>query len=292
MSFNLTAPPNPLTPLAWLPPDIAYQSQIGNYVVVGTLGAFLWDVLSNVNNDYKLVTEHRLGLGTAAYFFSRLSTLFYILMTTLFQTYELKNCTLSAKFNEASFAIVLPANCLLFFLRGRAIFNNNRYLVAFFFLLWLGVVGGGATIPTALTAGNVGPTEYCMNIAGKSYAAYAVTIAPLIHDTVIFLAISWRLFGNSHVNHGFTGNIRAFVTGEYLPQFSKAVLKDGQLYYVITVISNAIATILVFNTNLSVTYRTMFSVSNVMVTNAMACHVFRNTKFGTPPNPYFRTALT
>jgi hypothetical protein len=33
--------------------------------------AFLWDVLSNVNNDYKLVTEHRLGLGTAAYFFSR-----------------------------------------------------------------------------------------------------------------------------------------------------------------------------------------------------------------------------
>jgi hypothetical protein len=41
-----------------------------------------------------------------------------------------------------------------------------------------------------------------------------------------------------------------------------------------------------------VTYRTMFSVSNVMVTNAMACHVFRNTKFGTPPNPYFRTALT
>lgn len=59
----------------------------------------------------------------------------------------------------------------------------------------------------------------------------------------------------------------------------------------ITVISNAIATILVFNTNLSVTYRTMFSVSNVMVTNAMACHVFRNTKFGTPPNPYFRTTL-
>ncbi|KAF7350078.1 hypothetical protein MVEN_01309700 [Mycena venus] len=35
-----------------------------------------------------------------------------------------------------------------------------------------------------------------------------------------------------------------------------------------------------YNSRVTATYRTMFFVRTVMVTNCMACHVFRNTKFG------------
>jgi hypothetical protein len=116
---------------------------------------------------------------------------------------------------------------LLFFLRARAIYNRNTILVFFLFLMWLSVLGTAAIVPIIATTANIGTTDYCIDVAVKSYAS-AATITPLVHDTIIFLAISLRLFGNSHVTRR---NFKAFVTGEYLPQFSKAILKDGQLYY-------------------------------------------------------------
>ncbi|KAJ7277425.1 hypothetical protein C8J57DRAFT_1309187 [Mycena rebaudengoi] len=281
-SPNATDLLNPLTPLAYLPPDFAHQMQIGNYIAIGTLGAFIWDILCNTHNDYKLLFKHRIGLGTVAYFFSRLATLFYILMSTLFQsTYPLNNCSVAAKANEIACVIALPANSFLFFLRARAIFDRNRYLIIMFFCLWLLVLGSALTpaLPGVLTAGNVGPTKYCMNIAGKTYGGL-FTIPPLINDTIIFIAISWRMFQNAHVDNGLTANMKTFMTGEYLLPFSKAVLQDGQLYYLITVAANLPAVIMTFNTGVSPGYRVMFYVCTVMVTNCMACHVYRNTKFG------------
>jgi hypothetical protein len=37
---------------------------------------------------------------------------------------------------------------------------------------------------------------------------------------------------------------------------------------------------MLYNTRVALAYRTMFTVCNIMITNAMACYVFRNTKFG------------
>jgi len=165
---------------------------------------------------------------------------------------------------------------LLFFLRARAIYNRHTILVFFFFILWLSVLGTAALVPIIATTANIGTTDYCIDVAVKSYASVA-TITPLVHDTIIFLAISLRLFGNSHVTRG---NFKAFVTGEYLPQFSKAILKDGQLYYLVAVTSNTLVTVMLYNTRVALAYRTMFTVCNIMITNAMACYVFRNTKFG------------
>ncbi|KAJ7913195.1 hypothetical protein B0H13DRAFT_1612860 [Mycena leptocephala] len=292
-SFNITDLRNPFTPLAFLPPEVGYQVQIGNYVVVGTLAAFIWDLLCNALNGYKLVTEYRAGLGTGTYFFARLSTLFYLLASTLFLTYPLNHCVLARKFYEVGCAISVPANSLLIFLRARAIFNSNRYLVLFFFFLWLTVAGTAImpAIPGMIIAANIGPTRYCTTASDKPYTGI-FTIAPPIHDTVIFVAISWRMFQSSHlessrVDRGLIEVIKASVTGEYLPQFSRAVLKDGQLYYLITVIANIPSAVMSYNSRVTATYRTMFFVCTVMVTNCMACHVFRNTKFG-----YHRRVVT
>ncbi|KAJ7248972.1 hypothetical protein C8J57DRAFT_1357332 [Mycena rebaudengoi] len=252
-SPNATDLLNPLTPLAYLPLDFAYQLEIGNYITIGTLGAFIWDILCNTHNDYKLLFKHRISLGTVTYFFSSL----------------------------LACVIALPANSFLFFLRARAIFDRNRYLILMFFCLWLLVLGSALTpaLPGVLTAGNVGPTKYCMNTGGKPYGAL-FTIPPLINDTIIFLAISWRMLQIAHVDNGLETNMKAFMTGEYLLPFSKAVLQDGQLYYLITVAANLPAVIMIFSTEISVEYRVMFYPCTVMVTNCMACHVYRNTKFG------------
>ncbi|KAF7344236.1 hypothetical protein MVEN_01714800 [Mycena venus] len=278
-SLNLTETPNPLTPLAFFPPDIAYKLQISLYIGVGTLGAYVWDILSNLHNDYRLITTQRVGLGTWVYFFSRIWSFLHVFASTLYGTYPLKWCSAGETFVLASYSIAMPANSLLFFLRARAIFNRNPYLVAFFFCLWLSVVATAAALPTSATGGTIGPTAYCVTSDSKPYAI-AMGITPVIHDTVIFLAISWRLFGNSHIDRGLKGNIRAFFTGEYLPRFSKAVLKDGQLYYLCIVASNILVLIMFYNTRVGVEYRVMFTDPNLMITNTMVCLVFRNTKFG------------
>jgi len=96
----------------------------------------------------------------------------------------------------------------------------------------------------------------------------------------MFLAISLRLFGTAHVDHGFQRNLRAFLTGEYLPNFSRALLKDGQLYYLSAVTVNLVVVTMFYNQAVPEIYRTMFTGGSVMVTNAMAGLVFRNTKLG------------
>ncbi|KAJ7661575.1 hypothetical protein DFH06DRAFT_1043523 [Mycena polygramma] len=278
-SNQTTELPNPLTPLAFFPPDIAVQVQIGSYILVGTMGAVVWDILCNIQNDYKLIFKYRVGFATYLYFFSRLWSLVYILSSTLFETYPLGGCAAMERFLGFCFIFAVPTTSGLFFLRARAIYNRNPYFVAFISILWLSVLATSALIPSAITAGTIGPTKYCLNVSAHPYAG-AVGVAPLVHDTFISLAISWRLFQNSYVDRGFKGNARAFLTGESLPGFSKAILQDGQLYYLVAVTSNTLVVAMFYNTHVATTYRTMFTVCNIMVTNAMACHVFRNTKFG------------
>ncbi|KAJ6465767.1 hypothetical protein C8R45DRAFT_1173402 [Mycena sanguinolenta] len=281
-SFNVSELPNPLTPMAFIPPEIAHQLQIEIYILVGTLAAYIWDILSNLQNDYLLLTTQKVGIATVTYFFSRFWSLLYLLSSTLLENvsaYPLKNCAFGQDLANISYAIAVPANCFLFFLRARAIFNRDRYLVLFLFVVWLSVLGTAAAIPSGVFASNIGPTPYCLTTSAKSYAG-GLGITPVIHDTIVFLAISWRLFENSHVEQDFTENLRVFWTGEHLPRFSKAVLKDGQMYYLTAVAANLLNVIMFYNQDVAEAYRTMFSVCNIMITNCMACLVFRNTKFG------------
>ncbi|KAK6974131.1 hypothetical protein R3P38DRAFT_3240011 [Favolaschia claudopus] len=279
---------NPETPLALLPPELADQLRIAEYVTVGTLAGFIWDVLCNAHNDWKLVFKCRIGMGTWAYFIARLCTMFYLIISTLLLTYPVGDCALAYQIYTSASAIAVPANTLLMFLRARAIFNNNKYLVFFLLFLWLSVAGTAIlpAIPGVAVVANIGPTKYCFisidqPIAWRS-AEVSFTAAPIIYDTVIFVAISWRMFHASYMeNRG--GNcsrktkIMAGITGKHLPRFSKAVLRDGQAYYLVTLLVNLPAALVSYNSHI---YQTMLFVCTVMVTNCMTSYVFRNTKLG------------
>ncbi|KAJ7167886.1 hypothetical protein C8R46DRAFT_1163219 [Mycena filopes] len=272
--LNCSLLPNPFTPAAFLPPDVAYAIQTAEYVLVGTMGAFVWTILSNAMEDYQLITKTKFTIGTATYFLSRIFTFGYIFGGTLFETYPLKRCSYALTVVGSMYACAVPVTSLLFFLRARAIFNRNPYFVGFLFCAWLSVLGTAISIsvPSAVQGANLGPTDFCLTISAKNYVA-GTGITTTIHDTLIFLAISYRLFQNS-------GNVRAFITGQYLPQFSRAILQDGQLYYLITATSNILALIMFYNTSIQETYSKMFTAPNLMIANVMACHVFRNTKLG------------
>lgn len=72
--------------------------------------------------------------------------------------------------------------------------------------------------------------------------------------------------------------------GESLPRFSKMFFKDSQLYFLITVAFNFVTVALAYTTSLSGIYRTMFTSINVMVSNSMACSLFRKLRFNLAAN--------
>jgi len=126
---------------------------------------------------------------------------------------------------------------------------------------------------------NIGATRYCIDGEVKSYVTMA-TVIPLVNDTCVFLAISWRLFCNSYARPTLKDRLRVLIFGDYMPMFSKAMLHDGQAYYLTTVTINLLAVIMLFNQSVPTILRTVFWVPNVVMVNIMASRVFRNTIFG------------
>ena len=131
---------------------------------------------------------------------------------------------------------------LLFFFRTRAVFtNSNTWVTAFFASLWLAVLGVSlAFIVDTLEPRSVpvnpalNATAMCLRPSINPYAA-ATTIIPLINDTLVFLAVTWRLSRNSYDPYTLKSGIRFLIFGDYLPVFSKALLRDGQVYYLLAI---------------------------------------------------------
>ncbi|KAF8953402.1 hypothetical protein BDZ97DRAFT_1767467 [Flammula alnicola] len=270
--------PNPFTPMAFLPPDVAFHVTIKTYVVVGTAAVLVWDVLNNLRGDYQLLAKYPIRIPTLAYFLSRFSTLIYIINCAVFDTIPVNACAELALAMDWFFPVVISSTSLLFLLRARAVFNDNIYIVSLFFFTWFAVVGGSLTSGLGTEGGNIGTTKYCWYTSVKSYVS-ASFIIPLVHDTLIFIAISWRLMGNAHVDHNFKSGFRTLLLGHYLPAFSRAMLQDGQMYYLSSLTTGLLSVILLF-IPAAPTYKILFTVPNVALTHIMACRVFRNTKFG------------
>ena len=125
----------------------------------------------------------------------------------------------------------------LFFLRTRAIFQRNPCIVAFFAGLWLAVLGGClAFVFDVFDRVRVNPaiktTAICFNAAISPFIAVA-TITPMINDTLVFIATTWRLSRNSYDPCTVRRGIKILFLGDYLPVFSKVLLQDGQAYYLL-----------------------------------------------------------
>ncbi|CAA7262440.1 unnamed protein product [Cyclocybe aegerita] len=273
---------NPFTPNAFLPPVLAYQNTMSNYVYVGTLSVLVWDILTHVRQDSRFIFRCPVRLPSLIYLFSRLISLALVLTVVIFQTAPVAiPCRTLDTIAESFFAVSVALTSLLFLFRVRAIFDRNKYVRAFFSLMWLAVVAAVITPTQGLTGMNIGPTKYCIHEKVEMYVG-AANLLPLVNDTLIFLAISWKLMQNTHAAsaHPLSGkiNLRAFLRGDYLPAFSRGLLQDGQVYYLTTITTNLMTVIVFYLTSAPTVYRAMFGIPNEALMNMMACRVYRRTK--------------
>ena len=141
-------------------------------------------------------------------------------------------CVLLLRLVVLFVSAALTLTSLLFFFRVRAVFERSNWVVAFFATSWLAILGGClAFIIYIFENPMTGNTQaVCVHENITPYVA-ATTITPLINDTLIFLAISWRLLLNSYCSYTIRSGIRPFILGDHLPVLSKALFRDGQAYY-------------------------------------------------------------
>lgn len=102
--------------------------------------------------------------------------------------------------------------------------------MGFYFVLWLGVVGGSFPLPFGVAAGSIGPTSYCLDTGLKPYTSAAV-ITPLIRDTLVFLAMSYRLLCNTRGEVTLRRRLDSFWSQDHLPKITAILMKDNQRYY-------------------------------------------------------------
>ncbi|KAF8956571.1 hypothetical protein BDZ97DRAFT_1925371 [Flammula alnicola] len=275
--------PNPLTPMAFIPPDIAFQLTMTTYVLVGTMGALTWETVNALLADYILLTRYRLTFITVIYVISRIST--FIFIVTLVYIYSAPvgfgMCHKLRLFPTVCLPLVFATTSLLFYFRVRAMYKDNKLVVGFFSVMWLGVVAG-SFVPalTAMDFANLGPTKYCIPNGSLGPGVSANLWIFLANDLLIFSAITWRLVKNSMADMTVGNTFRAMFFGQYLPSFSRALLQDGQAYFLSTIIIHIITGITFFNHSIPQPYRGVLPIPNVLVINIMAGRIYRNTKLG------------
>jgi hypothetical protein len=138
------------------------------------------------------------------------------------------NCEPVNRLANAWCPVSVTATGFLFFIRLRAIYNRNRVVIAAFFVLWVGLAVGGIFIIVGVKGGPAGATQYCEDVFVAGYTFYG-EVAPLVFDTLVFLAISWRLSRIASIDK--KANIESMIFGTNLPSFTKSLLQDGQIYY-------------------------------------------------------------
>ncbi|KAJ7128707.1 hypothetical protein C8R44DRAFT_778543 [Mycena epipterygia] len=271
-------------PLSLLSPDLAKVVEVSRYVWTGTTAVFVWDVLNNLKADYLLLSRYRIGWPVLAYFISRIFCLIYVLGFTIFLTYPVGGCGTLDRVLDSLYPVAVPATSLLFFFRVRAIYGGERSVTVIFGLLWMVEFGACMVVPFGTGGVNIGPTAYCLVAILAPYAG-AAGITPAIFDTAVFLAISYRLIGNTHVDYSRMEKFRAFLSGAYLPSFSRSLLVDGQVYYMIVVISNVATCALIWAPGINTGYRAVLAIPNITITSVMACRVYRNTRLRLAQEP-------
>lgn len=126
-------------------------------------------------------------------------------------------------------AFALPLNSLLFLLRARAVFLYSRIAVFGFTLLWLATLSA-LSIPFSVDGAQIGTTNQCINSQVERLSS-AGAVATSVFDTIVFLAISFRILQLSLRTNWKDRLLSSFLSGEGLGWVSKTVLHTGQLYF-------------------------------------------------------------
>jgi len=125
--------------------------------------------------------------------------------------------------------VMMPAASTFFFIRLSAVYSCNKYIMGFFGLCWLIILGlfVSESVQGILRCSKVIESTQCFTERHVDAWGYIATAA---YDTLMYIFISWKLASSALVDK-WQDRLRAFATGNRLGWLSKVLLQSGQMYY-------------------------------------------------------------
>ncbi|KAF7367825.1 hypothetical protein MSAN_00846900 [Mycena sanguinolenta] len=169
---------------------------------------------------------------------------------------------------------------MLFSLRATAVWHLNKIAYVVFSILWLAVFGAGIISPLGIRGAHIGPTKQCLITEVLPGYVEVATMMPLVNDTAIFFAISYRILAHILVADSLIARLRVFFGGRGLSTLSRSLLESGQHFYFIAVATHITFLVVLKLPQLGPLAHWMLPIPGLALVNAMACLVFRRIKFG------------
>jgi len=275
-------------------PDAIYKLQTSLYVVVACLTLCVWDWLLVVSDEIIMIRhcQRRIGyLIHGVYLITRICPIFSFVFTILLaESRSINTCRVLVQFIGVTNLVIMPTISGLFFIRASAVFSRNKYIIGIFGSCWLGVLGififDSATILRRISTS--GPSMQCFVVKHTDAWGYIGTAA---YDTLMYFAISWRL-ASFTMTDGWNSRAKSFVTGSGLGGLSKALLRNGQVYYFLTIGFSICVVVFIYSPSISPEWNSLFLDPNITITSIMACRLFRELKLGQLEDPIAELKIT
>lgn len=271
----MSSPPilNPDVYLNYLLPSVASEYELNRNVNLATLGALIWDILSSIPSDCRLIRIGKAPVVSFAYFIARPASMVMVLLAVLLVTGPVSHCGAISVGIVTCQVTSSAAAAYLFLKRVHAVYFANKVFQHIFSFLWLVGVGTSCAVFAGAyhTSLEIADTKHCIRHEGRSALSVAF-MDPVLFDTIVYFAITYKIL----VTHSRGGGWRALCDGSALPHFSRAVLQGGQLYYLITIGINLTRFAFSLSPSASPTLQVILSSPAVSLASVMACKVHRD----------------
>ncbi len=151
--------------------------------------------------------------------------------TELYVATPLKECIGVPTASSVFCVVTMATTSWLFLRRVHAVYADKRYVRWFFSFLWVAASGALITLSPGTSGKHIPDTNYCTVYAVKRWAPLN-DFMPAIFDTLVFIAVSYRLAFQTHQELGAKTNwTAAWFSTKGLPTISRAMLQGGQQYF-------------------------------------------------------------
>ncbi|KAJ6486607.1 hypothetical protein C8R45DRAFT_930244 [Mycena sanguinolenta] len=143
-----------------------------------------------------------------------------------------ENCNALALGRSICIVLKQTSTVMLFFLRVTAVWHSSKIAYVVFSILWLAILGAGIIDPVGDRGAHRGPTKQCIDTVIPAHIE-ATGIVPPINDTVIFLAINYRILAHTILADSLMARLRAFFGGTGLSTLTRKLVQSGQHFYLL-----------------------------------------------------------
>ncbi|KAF9525778.1 hypothetical protein CPB83DRAFT_896678 [Crepidotus variabilis] len=276
-TLDYLAMPNPMAPEAWIPyPRNLYTMYTA--VAMGVLSVLVWDILSSLPDEIRLIFQYKFSWPTLCYCIARIAPLPFLAIQNTQLTQDIDNCHSWSIAGSTFFASIhIPAG-LLFLFRVRAVYNGLPRVKWLISTGWV-IYAGSCLLPFAGMVGTrVSPLNRCIGAFKKPYPAI-LFFMQAAYDLIVCVAVTYKISIDIVTEGMEMKRWWSFrIPKSPFTKLRARFLADSHYYFVLTFLLKVAEIIVYFAGNAAVLL--IFTQLDNVLISIIACKIHRNFKLG------------